>query len=46
MVGGNRENNDPEPIWDKEISVAEKWIQNVDEAIMKGSFAMDIIRGC
>ena len=24
---------DPEPVWDKEVDVAEKWIQFVDESV-------------
>ena len=36
MVGGIREKYDPEPIWEKEIAVAENWIQYIDDAVMKG----------
>lgn len=25
---------DPEPVWDKEVDVAEKWIQFVDESVL------------
>ena len=35
MVKGARETHDPEPVWDKEIAVAEKWIQFVDNAVTK-----------
>jgi hypothetical protein len=27
------QNFDPEPVWDKEIAVPEKWIQYVDDAV-------------
>ena len=39
MVAGIRETHDPEPVWDKEIAVAEKWIKYIDDAVMQGRLA-------
>ena len=38
MVKGIRETYDLEPVWDKEIAVAEKWIQYVDNAVLESKF--------